>query len=154
MEEPRKEDWEEMLGFMATYYPELFYSSMSAMYNNPETNPSILNPPPDRKKDPKDILASDLLSSNTSEPAPVPPPPASGAPEPQDPAGKLFAALGIPSPKESEKEDKGRQYKVVVEVEYDPEYDKVVRGSLNGRRTSSYTANNRKKSRKNAWDDN
>ena len=39
----RKEEWEEMGLFLAYCYPELFFTSMSSMYNNPELNPGVLS---------------------------------------------------------------------------------------------------------------
>lgn len=35
--------WEELENFMRYYCPELFYTEMSPMYNNPEVRPGVLD---------------------------------------------------------------------------------------------------------------
>ena len=45
-----------MLDFMEYFYPELFYTQMSAMYNNPEMHPGPLDPSPDVKVEKKSLI--------------------------------------------------------------------------------------------------
>ena len=48
-----------MLEFMEYFYPELFYSQISSMYNNPELHPSILDQNPNQDETKKNLIEED-----------------------------------------------------------------------------------------------
>lgn len=142
---PTEPRWEDLVAFMNDHYPELFYTEMSAMYNNPEARGA----PAEAASDPAGEQGSQEESAEQENEA------TAAAEDEGVPkgAGVWATLLKKQPPTVQKKQPARRQYQRVVEVCYDSDFDKIHRVVENRRAGAAGSYGGGKKSRKNNWDE-
>lgn len=72
-DEERKDYWDELIDTLQYFYPELFFTVMSPMYNNPEIHPGLYDEQAQKPNELDQELSVDQTEEKKPEVAPTSP---------------------------------------------------------------------------------